>query len=138
LFAIDYIYCSHCGQKYDIPCPEELRNNIDKNINSLLEKYGKVAVWGMTLSIIDLFKTSKVLCGKGVFPVDISGSKQTMTLNGKNIYAPRVLDKENVAVVVIAVPSHAGQISCQIRENHPSVMRIIDICQLIDIAPLKF
>jgi DNA-directed RNA polymerase subunit RPC12/RpoP len=132
LFAIDYIYCSHCGQKYSIPCPPQLRENIDKNIAILLEEYAKVAIWGITLSIKDLFKHSKMLKDPNVFPVDISASKRKTDLYGKKIYAPAILDKEGIRVVVVAVPSHGAQISCQIKENHPKVTEIIDICQLVD------
>ena len=136
LFAIDYIYCNNCGQKYDIPCPSQLRENLDKNVAILLEKYVKVAVWGMTLAIMDLFKHSKVFHDPNVFPVDISKSKMQMDLYGKKIHAPAILDKEEIPVVVIAVPSHGGQISCQVKENHPTVTEIIDICRLVDFDPV--
>ncbi len=136
LFAIDYLYCNHCGQKYDIPCPAQLRENLDKNVALLLKKYGKVAIWGMTLAIMDLFKHSKVLHDPNVFPVDISESKMQMDLYGKKIYAPSILDKEEVPVVIVAVPSHAGQISCQVRENHSKATKILDICQLVDFNPI--
>lgn len=136
LFANDYIYCSHCGQKYDIPCPIPLRENLDRNIALLLGKYGKVAVWGMTLTIMDLFKRSKMLNSPNVFPVDISASKREISLHGKKIHAPAILGEEDIRVVVIAVPSHGGQISCQVKENHPKVEEIIDICQLVDYNPV--
>lgn len=131
LFAIDYIYCSHCGQKYDIPSPPQLIENLDKNVAILLEKYGKIAVWGMTISIMDLFKHSKMLNDPNVFPVDISESKRQMELHEKKIHAPAILDEEEIRVVVVAVPSHGGQISCQVKENHPKVTEIIDICSLV-------
>ncbi|MFH0855138.1 MAG: radical SAM protein [Candidatus Omnitrophota bacterium] len=131
LFSIDYIYCSHCGQKYEIPNPPQLRANLDRNISALLRKYGKVAIWGMTLSVMDLFKHSRILADPNVFPIDISESKRKTDFFGKIIYAPDILGAENIPVVVIAVPSHGGQISCQVKENHPGVTEIIDICQLV-------
>lgn len=136
LFALDWIYCSHCGQKYDIPCPPELRENLDKNVGLLLERYGKVAVWGMTLPVMDLFKHSKLLGGSNVFAVDISESKRQMDLYGKKVFAPAVLDEEGIKVVVVAVPSHGGQITCQVKDNHPNVTQIIDICRLVDNEPV--
>ncbi|MDO8489144.1 MAG: hypothetical protein Q7S42_03425, partial [Candidatus Omnitrophota bacterium] len=136
LFSIDYIYCSHCRQKYEIPNPPQLRENLDKNISILLKKYGKVAIWGMTLSIMDLFKHSKILADPNVFPVDISESKRKTDFFGKKIYAPAVLNEKDIPLVVIAVPSHAGQISCQIKENHSQVKEIMDICQLVDSNPV--
>lgn len=136
LFAIDYIYCKHCVQKYHIPIPPQLIENLDKNITILLEKYGKVAVWGMTLDIMDLFKHSKILRDPNVFPVDISESKRQIDLYGKKIYAPPILDEQEIPVVIVAVPSHAGQISFQVKENHPKVTEIIDICRLVDYNPV--
>jgi radical SAM superfamily enzyme YgiQ (UPF0313 family) len=132
LFAINYIYCSHCGQKYDIPYPIQLQENIDKNVFILLKKYGKVAFWGMTFPVMNLFKQSKTLHNQNVFAVDISESKRQMDLYGKKIHTPAILDQEDIKVVVIAVPSAGGQISCQIKENHPEVTEIIDICRLVD------
>jgi radical SAM superfamily enzyme YgiQ (UPF0313 family) len=136
LFAIDYIYCRHCGQKYQIPQPQQLRDNLDKNMALLLEKYGKVAVWGMTLAIMDLFKHSRLLKDAKVFPIDIAESKMQMDLYGKRIHSPAILDSEEIPIVVIAVPSHAGQILSQIKVNHPQVKIILDICRLVDFKPV--
>src|SRR3989338_7474378 len=136
LFANDYITCSHCGQKFDNPNPPQLIENLDKNLSLLLAKHGKVAVWGMTLIIMELFRNSKILNNPNIFAIDISDSKRKMSLAGKKIYAPEILDKENIPVVLIAVPSHAGQISCQIKENHIKVTEIIDICKLCDFNPI--
>lgn len=130
LFSIDYIYCDNCGQKFGIPMPQDLRNNIDTNIGDLLSRFGKVAVWGMTLPVMELFKKSKLLGNDNIFPVDISESKQLMDLYGKRIHSPAVINDEDIKVVLIAVPSHGGQISCQVKENHPGVTKILDITQL--------
>ena len=136
LFANDYISCVHCGQKYDNPNPAQLIENFDKNLVLLLKKYGKVAVWGMTLVIMELFRNSKMLNDPNVFAIDISDSKRKMNLDGKEIYDPEILERENIPVVVIAVPSHASQISCQIKQNHMGVTEIIDICKLADFYPI--
>ncbi len=131
LFAIDYINCVHCGQKFAIPFPGKIKENLERNISLLLDKYGKVAIWGMTLPAMDLLRDLKLIHNKNVFPIDISDSKRLMPLHGKQIYAPSILDKETIPVVIISVPSHGGQISCQVKENHKGVKKIIDICTLI-------
>ena len=130
LFSIDYITCSHCGQKFHIPIPQKLRTNLDNNITALLDRYGKVAVWGMTLSVMELFKRSDVLANDNVFPIDIAESKQLMRLYGKKINPPSILNEQEIKVVLIAVPSHGGQILCQVRENHPATTEVLDITQL--------
>ncbi|MBI2053927.1 MAG: hypothetical protein HYT36_01145, partial [Candidatus Staskawiczbacteria bacterium] len=126
-----------CGQKYDIPYPVKIKENINKNISVLLRKYGKVAIWGMTFPVMNLFSQLNILNDRNVFAVDISESKRQMDLCGKKIYSPDVLNKENIKVVVIAVPFFGSQISCQVKENHPGVSEIIDICKLVDVNPVK-
>jgi hypothetical protein len=79
-----------------------------------------------------------MLRGPNVFPVDISESKRQMDLYGKRIHSPDILNQEEIPVVVIAVPSHGSQISCQVKENHQKVRKIIDICQLVDFNPVSY
>ena len=132
LFAIDYIYCDQCGKKYAIPYPKELRDNLDTNISIILKKYGKVAIWGMTLPVMDLFARSEVLKDPNIYAIDISESKRKRDDQAKRINPPQVLDENDIPAVIIAVPSHAGQIESQIRENHHTVKHILDISQLAD------
>lgn len=132
LFAIDYIHCSKCGQKYDIPYPIELRKNIDKNVSKLLEKYKKISLWGMTFPVMDLIKESKVLPNKNVFLVDISESKSKTNICKKTISTPEIIRKENIKVVIVGVPPHFAQIFSQAKENYTKVEKIIDICSLTE------
>ena len=131
LFALDYLTCPNCVQKFHIPLPDELQANLDRNFNLLMEASGKVAVWGMTLMVMEMFKHSKTLTDPRIFPVDISESKRCMDLFGKRIHAPEVINQENITLAIVAVPSHIGQITCQIEENHPSVAKVLDICELV-------
>ena len=105
---------------------------MDSNLEILLKKYDKVAVWGMTTIIMDLFSRSVMLKSPNIYPIDISDSKQAMDLFGKKIYPPSVLRDENITVVVVALSSHAGQITCQAKENQPNIQEIVDVCQLAD------
>lgn len=131
LFSINYLSCERCAQKFHIPLPHVARTSIERNVLMLLEKYPKVAIWGMTLSAMDLFKDIPSFSDPRIFPVDIASSKQAMKMYGKQIHDPGILDRENIAVVIISVPFFIAQISDQVRENHPSVKKILDICQLI-------
>ncbi|MBF0383078.1 MAG: cobalamin-dependent protein [Magnetococcales bacterium] len=131
LFALDYLTCPHCQQKFHIPLPNEVQNNLDNNLKRLLEKYDKVAIWGMTLTVMEMFKHSQILMDSGIFPVDISESKTCINLFGKQVHAPMIINKENITLTIIAVPSHIAQITCQIEENHPGVDNVLDICELV-------
>lgn len=131
LFSINYLACSHCAQKFHIPLPPELRATIEDNLTYLLNRYNKVAVWGLTLSAMDLFKSTGSFSDPRVYPIDISESKQNMDLYGKTIHDPHILERENIQAVIITVPFYVQQITNQIKDNHPHVREIIDICQLV-------
>ncbi|MEA3641491.1 MAG: radical SAM protein [Lamprobacter sp.] len=131
LFSINYLACDHCTQKFHIPLLPAIRRSIEDNMSALLKGGAKVAVWGMTLSAMELFKVNGVFHESNVYPIDISLSKQNMDLYGKRVYGPSVINELQISTVVIAVPFYVSQISHQITENHPCVTNVIDICELV-------
>lgn len=132
LFTTNFLGCKKCGQRYNMVLPGELRENIDNNINKLLEKFGKLAVWGINYNTADLFKYSKALRNENVYPVDISEMKRKMDLYGKKIFPPEIINTEHIKAAVISIPVYFSQIDGQIRANHKDVKEVIDICNLID------
>jgi radical SAM superfamily enzyme YgiQ (UPF0313 family)/rRNA maturation protein Nop10 len=132
LFAIDWLACPHCGQKHAIPCPPELVQRIERNLAQLLAEHGQLAIWGMTQPVLELVRSSPVLADPAVHLIDISSSKQSLVLHGRRVASPAILDSAGITAVVVAVPSHGGQIACQVREHHPSVREIVDICRLVE------
>ncbi len=132
LFAMNFIPCKNCGQKYNVPLSPALRANIEKNIKKLLEKYRKVAIWGINYHSSDLFKNSAVLQNDKIYPVDISETKRKMDLYGKEIFAPEIINIKNIEAVIVAIPVYFTQISSQIEANHKNVTKIIDICGFTD------
>jgi anaerobic magnesium-protoporphyrin IX monomethyl ester cyclase len=132
LFSINYLACEHCAQAFNIPLFPTIRKSIEDNLDSMLDRCEKVGVWGMTLSAMELFKSAGVFSDPRVFPIDISASKQNMDLYGQVINSPEVLNQKKISTVVISVPFYVSQIANQIKENHPSVTEVIDICNLVD------
>lgn len=132
LFATNFLPCKHCGQKYNIPLSPELRKNIDGNIAKLLERYRKVAVWGINFHTSDLFEKSSVLKHENIFPIDISETKRKMDLYGKQVSTPETIDAAGIKAVIVSIPVYFTQIASQIQANHGSVIDIIDICNLTD------
>jgi len=139
LFTMNFLSCKNCGQKYNVPLSPVLRANIENNVIKLLEKYGKVAMWGINYHSSDLFKNSTVLKDDKIYPIDISETKRKMDLYGKKIFAPEIIDTENIRAVIIAIPVYLTQISSQIESNHKKVEKVVDICQLVDfdLIPLQ-
>lgn len=130
LFATNFLSCEQCGQKYNIPLSSELRTNIETNIRRLLDKYGKVAIWGINYHTVDLFKYSSALQDENVYPIDISETKRKMDLHGRKILPPETIDKEGIKAVVISIPAFFTQIASHIDTDHKGVMSVVDICRL--------
>ena len=132
MFAIDNIHCSKCSQKYEIPIPNVLQKNLEKNVSKILKRYGKVGIWGMTLTIMGLFKDkNSPLSDKNLYAIDIAESKQDAMVNGKQVHHPSIIDKEEIPAIIAAVPSHVSAIKCQAEENHLTVQKVFDIGQLV-------
>ena len=132
LFATNFLSCNNCRQRYNIPLSSELRVNIEDNLLKLIEKYGKVAIWGINYHTSDLFRNSVVLKNENIYPIDISETKRKMNLYGKSIYSPTVLDNKEILAVVVSIPVYFTQIASQIEINQKKVVAVIDICRLID------
>ena len=117
LFTTNFIGCHNCGQRYNTVLPPKLRSNIDLNVRKLLDRYERIAVWGINYHTSDLFKNSTALSLPGVYPVDISDAKRKMNFYGKEIFDPDVISRERIKIVVIAIPVYFSQIEGQVRAN---------------------
>ena len=132
LFASSFLACMHCGQRYNVLLPDEFRENIDNNISKLLERHGKLAVWGINYHIADLYKKSKALNNTNVYAIEISELKRKMDLYGKQIYTPEIINTQNIEVVIVPIPAYINEITGRIKANYKNVKKVIDICELIN------
>lgn len=132
LFAANFLACEHCGQRYNVVLPDEVRLIIDNNVRKLLDRYGKVAVWGINYHTANLFKKSTVLKNANVYSIEISELKRKMDLYGKEINPPEIINSENIEVVIVPIPAYINEITGRIRANYKNVKEVIDICELIN------
>jgi len=132
LFAASFLACEHCGQRYNVVLPDEVRLIIDNNIRKLLDRYGKLAVWGINYHTANLFKKSTVLKNANVYSIEISELKRKMDLYGKEINPPEIINSENIKVVIVPIPAYINEITGRIRANYKNVKKVIDICELIN------
>lgn len=132
LFKYSFMVCTKCGQKFSPPLHDKnLISNIESNFQYLLERFGKVAVWGMSDHIVTVFRHSQIMQNKKIFPVDISDTKQGHSLFGNEVFSPEIIDKEQIETVIVAAAMHIGIIESQIRVQFPHVKTVIDISNLI-------
>jgi anaerobic magnesium-protoporphyrin IX monomethyl ester cyclase len=131
LFKPNFIVCEQCGQQFNPPLNSTIRSNIDRNILKLLNKHGKLAVWGMTYHAIDVLRNSSVFSDASIFPIDICTSKQSKDLFGTQIFSPDIIAIEGIETVVVTAPYHIGYIEAQIGTKYTGVKKVIDISNLV-------
>ena len=130
LFTTNFISCNACGQKFNVPMPQSIVENIGVNVHKVIEKYGKVGIWAVNYNTSYLFKNCRVLQDDNVYPIDISLMKRKMKLYGRIIHDPEIILAKEIPVIIIAIPAFFLQISTQINNRYQSVLSIIDICEL--------
>ncbi|UTG92334.1 B12-binding domain-containing radical SAM protein [Geobacter sulfurreducens] len=135
LFRPTFITCSICRQQYQPPLNDSIRRNIDLNLTTLLDRYEKIAIWGMTAHAIEIFSNSDCLKNKRFFPVDICQSKQGDNFYGTKVFSPDVIQQESIQAVVVTAPYHISNISSLISHNYKSVVDIISVANLIGARP---
>jgi len=133
LFSSTFLGCKHCGEKYNLALPAEVRANIENNLVRLMEKYGKVALWGINYQTGDLFKPGNALQDERLYVVDISSMKQKMLLYGKRVFSPALLDEQEIDVVIVAIPAFYREIEGRIKASPGRRKRsVFDISRLTD------
>jgi radical SAM superfamily enzyme YgiQ (UPF0313 family) len=135
LFNVTFLACAACGQRYNVTLTPPLRRNVDRHVEDLIARHGKVALWGVNYHTADLVRHSAILRRPEVFVIDISGIKQKMDLHGKRVYPPEIIEREGIGTVVAAIPAYHSQIAGQVAANHRNVHRVIGIESLVRDLP---
>ncbi|MBF0454390.1 MAG: cobalamin-dependent protein [Magnetococcales bacterium] len=130
-FAASFISCEACGQRFNFILPDNLYDNINKQVKSLLEKHRRIAVWGINFQTVNTVKKAPALQDERIDFVDISSTKRKMILHDKTISHPSLIAKENIEAVIIMIPPFFNEISGQIKSNYPGVKEVVDVCSLL-------
>jgi radical SAM superfamily enzyme YgiQ (UPF0313 family) len=131
VFSSSFLSCKKCGQRYNVMLTDELRLNIDDNINKLLEEYGRIGIWGINYHLVDLFKKSEVLKKPEIYPIEISEIKRKINLYGKQVNSQEIISAKNIEAIVVSIPAYINEITGRIKTDYKQVKKIIDICELI-------
>jgi hypothetical protein len=133
LLSSSFMGCEKCGQRYNMVQPPELITNIDKNLNKLLAKYGKIGIWGINYHVTNLVRESKIISNnKGIFFIDSSKSKQLMNLFGEPVHGPDIIHEEQLEAIVIPIPCYYNEIEARAFAFYDSVRQTFDIVNLMD------
>lgn len=132
LFSSSFMACKKCGQKYNVAQPPEAVKNISENTEKLINRHGKICIWGVNYHLLNLVDKSAVLRdSEEVFFVDSSKSKQLMDLFGKKVFPPDEIAKQDIKVVIIPIPAYYNEIEARALSSYPCIKHIIDITWLM-------
>jgi len=132
LFISVNLVCEKCAQKHNTPLPSEIQRNIVNNVETLLERYNTLAVWGVTFFSFVFFRDVPLFQkDPRIIPMDNSASKQMMNLYGKQVHSPAILEQAEIPAVLVFYPNSMQQISDQIHKYYPSVNKIADVSDLM-------
>lgn len=105
LFIMQRLNCIKCARRYKVPVFKEMENSLRINVLKLLLKYNKIAFWGMDNYFLELVKDiNEIMKNENIFFVDMSEMKQNSKFNGKIIFNPNIIKKENINCIIVAVP----------------------------------
>lgn len=129
--------CEYCGQKHNTPFPQETKRSVVKSVEEILNRFDKVAVWGITSYSLSLFRECPVFQDDRIIAIDNASAKQMMDLYGKSVLPPAAIGGNDVPAVIVFYPNSMQQISAQIWRCYPCVQEIIDVCGLIHVVARK-
>ena len=130
LFIMHRLNCVRCARRYKVPVFEDIKNSIEINTQKILDKYGKVAFWGMDTYFLEIVKESSIIIKNDkIFFIDMSEMKQCSEFNGKKVFNPNILNEENINCVIVAVPRFYASVEKNINDTRKC--EIINILSLI-------
>lgn len=131
LFIRETLACNRCGRKHIAPMGDSLIADLNKTIERLIERFGKVAFWGINSYIYSLFGKLAAVRGAGVVFIDKSSLRQGVRLAGHSVQGPESIRSEGVRCVVVAVVQYSAALKTPIHQEFPEVESVLSISDLL-------
>lgn len=97
--------CSACGKLYSIPPDLSGLHMIQKNLELLIQKYSRLAFWGIGPFFRDLMN-SYTFGDESIYLVD---SKNNQPFNGRTVLKPEYIGDLNINLVIVSARTHSHQ-----------------------------
>ncbi|WDN90085.1 hypothetical protein BuS5_03055 [Desulfosarcina sp. BuS5] len=131
LFILETLACNNCGKRHIAPVPENIVNKVRKNINELLNKYGKIAFWGINSYFYTFSEKLNLDLNRNIFYIDKSEVRQGVEVSGHVIHSPEILSDEEIKCVVVSVVQYFAGLKKPIEDEYPQVEKVLSISELL-------
>ena len=130
--SLRMLICKHCGTSINIVVCDYIDDNILKrNLEKIADK--KTAIWPMLNAVTEFCAKIPEDKVKQFYFIDKSELKQGGHFLGNEVYAPSIIELENIDVVLVSLTSlTSASIIDEIKYEHPSVKHIYFLGDLID------
>ena len=133
-----YLLCPSCNKRNHFKFPNEILDNIGINLQNLLQKHKRIAIWGVLQCIIMLSEELDIMRSPKFFYTDITESKWGHTMSEYiTVSSPNILDEENIETVIIAPMNHVFAIVERIKDEFRRVKFFYNANDLV-IEPESF
>jgi radical SAM superfamily enzyme YgiQ (UPF0313 family) len=132
MFTRNVLTCNKCGKRHKIPVMYEVTSTIDRNVEILLEKYDRIAFWGINDFFSDFSKHLNSVLSDSIYYVDDTQMKQGSRISGKVIYSPEIIKEKNIKLVIVPVRSIFTIIEQRVESDFKNVKTTKSILDLIN------
>jgi len=131
LFILETLACKNCGRRYISPIPEGVVSRVSKNIDKLLNKYGKIAFWGINSYFYTFSERLKTDLHRSIFYVDKSELRHGVEVSGHIIQPTKIISEEGVKCIVVPVVQYFAGLKKPIEDEYPQVEKVLSISELL-------
>ncbi|MDM8564771.1 radical SAM protein [Candidatus Halobeggiatoa sp. HSG11] len=134
LFVLETLVCKSCGRRHIAPIPKPVTDIISSNIDKLIDKYGKVAFWGVNSYFYKLSEQLNIKQYDKLFFIDQSDVRCGLKILKHTIQCPDVIMEENIKCVVVSVVQYFSILKQPIEDDYQQekVMSISELLSDID------
>ncbi len=131
LFVTETLACRGCGRKHISPIPVDVVKRINKSIDILVAKYGKLAMWGINSYIYSLTEKLDDYTTEQMVYCDKSEMRQGLEVSNFTIESTDVIKEENLKCVVVMVVQYYAGLVEPILKEFPNIENLLCISDLL-------
>lgn len=131
MFILETLTCRKCGRRHISPIPDEIVERISKNVEKLVNLYGKIAFWGINSYFYSLSEKLNLKSHDKIFYVDKSDVRCGLEVAGHIIHPPEIINEESIKCIVVSVVQYFAGLKKPIEDEYQNVEKVLSISDLI-------
>ena len=130
-FISESISCKRCGRRHYAPIPQEVADGVKATVLKLIEKYGKIAFWGINSYFYNLSEKMNLKDCESILYVDQSEIRAGVSIGNCKIRLTDTINSENVRCVIVTVPQYFSNLKPMIETSFNGVETVLNISDLL-------